>query len=155
MVLGLGLLLPTPDGLSEAGQRILAVLAFAVILWMTEAVSYPVSAALILSLVAILLGLAPSLDDPNVILGTKEALKWSLSGFSSSAVALVAGALFLAAAMRETGLDRRIALLVLSRVGSSTRGILMGVILVSIILSFLVPSTRTELYRKNRKKSKL
>lgn len=141
MVLGLGLLLPTPDGLSEAGQRILAVLAFAVILWMTEAVSYPVSAALILSLVTILLGLAPSLDDPNVILGTKEALKWSLSGFSSSAVALVAGALFLAAAMRETGLDRRIALLVLSRVGSSTRGILMGVILVSIILSFLVPST--------------
>lgn len=141
MVLVIGLLLPTPEGLSVAGQRTLAILAFSVILWMTEAVSYPVSAALILSLAALLLGLTPSADDPNVMLGTKEALKMALSGFSNSAVALVAGALFLAAAMQETGLDKRIALLVLSRVGSSTRGILIGVILVSIILSFLVPST--------------
>lgn len=141
MVLVIGLLLPTPEGLSVAGQRTLAILAFSVILWMTEAVSYPVSAAFILSLAALLLGLTPSADDPNVMLGTKEALKMALSGFSNSAVALVAGALFLAAAMQETGLDKRIALLVLSRVGSSTRGILIGVILVSIILSFLVPST--------------
>src|SRR5690606_20280281 len=79
--------------------------------------------------------------DPNAILGTQEALKMALSGFGNSAVALVAGALFLAAAMQETGLDKRIALLVLSRVGSSVRGILLGVILVSMILSFLVPST--------------
>lgn len=140
-VLATGLLLPAPDGLSEAGQRSLAVLAFAVILWITEAVSYPVSAALILSLVAIMLGGAPNPDDPNAILGTQEALKMALSGFGNSAVALVAGALFLAAAMQETGLDKRIALLVLSRVGSSVRGILLGVILVSMILSFLVPST--------------
>ena len=102
---------------------------------------YPVSVVLILSLVAIMLGGAPNPDDPNAILGTQEALKMALSGFGNSAVALVAGALFLAAAMQETGLDKRIALLVLSRVGSSVRGILLGVILVSMILSFLVPST--------------
>src|SRR5260370_38381531 len=35
--------LPTPEGLSIAGQRMLAVLAFAVIVWMTEALDYAVS----------------------------------------------------------------------------------------------------------------
>jgi len=34
--------LPTPEGLSIAGQRMLAVLAFAVIAWMTEALDYAV-----------------------------------------------------------------------------------------------------------------
>ena len=38
------LLLPTPAGLPVAGQRMLAVLAFAVIVWMTEALDYAVSA---------------------------------------------------------------------------------------------------------------
>ncbi|MGD8191303.1 DASS family sodium-coupled anion symporter [Brevibacillus ginsengisoli] len=135
------LLLPTPAGLAVAGQRALAVLVFAVILWMSEAVSYPVSAALVLALATLLLGLAPSLDDPHKILGTKESLDMALSGFSNSAVALVAGALFLAAAMQVTGLDKRIALVILSKVGSSTRGILFGAIMVAVVLSFLVPST--------------
>lgn len=38
------LILPNPDSLPLVGQRALAVLAFAVVLWVTEAVSYPVSA---------------------------------------------------------------------------------------------------------------
>jgi hypothetical protein len=33
-------LLPTPEGLPVAGQRMLALLAFAVIVWMTEALDY-------------------------------------------------------------------------------------------------------------------
>ena len=39
--------LPTPEGLSVAGQRMLAVLIFAVIVWMTEALDYAVSAVVI------------------------------------------------------------------------------------------------------------
>ena len=56
------------------------------------------------------------------------------------ALALVAGALFIAAAMTHTGLDRRIALVTLTRVGTSTRGILLGAIAVTILLSLVVPS---------------
>ena len=41
------MLLPTPEGLSIAGQRMLAVLAFAVIVWMTEALDHAVSAIVI------------------------------------------------------------------------------------------------------------
>lgn len=134
------LLLPLPEGLPLAGKRGLAVLAFAIMLWVTEAVSYPVSAAFITALLTILLGISPSLDGSEGLIGTKFSLEWALSGFSSAAVALVAGALFLSAAMQETGLDRRLALMVLSKVGSTIRGILLGVILVGILLALLIPS---------------
>lgn len=139
-VLILIVLLPNPADLPVAGQRALAILAFAVILWMTEAVSYPVSAAMIIALLAMLLGLAPALEDPNVLMGTKKALSMALGGFSNSAVALVAAALFLAAAMQATNLHKRLALFILSKVGVKTGAIVFGAILVSIILAFFVPS---------------
>ena len=58
------LLLPTPADLSVAGHRMLAILAFAIILWMTEAVDYGVSAILIAALMAFLLGWAPNVANP-------------------------------------------------------------------------------------------
>lgn len=134
------LLLPTPDDLPIMGHRALAVLAFAIILWVTEAVTYPVSAAMIVSLLTLLLGLSPKMDNPDALLTTKEALKMALGGFASPAVALVAGALFLAAAMQATNLHKRLALYILSKVGAKTGAIVFGAILVSIILAFFVPS---------------
>jgi solute carrier family 13 (sodium-dependent dicarboxylate transporter), member 2/3/5 len=134
------ILLPNPGDLPVMGQRALAILAFAVILWMTEAVAYPVSAAMIIGLITLLLGLAPDMANPDVLLGTKGALKMALAGFSNSAVALVAAALFLAAAMQATNLHQRLALFILSKVGVKTGAIVFGSILVSIILAFFVPS---------------
>lgn len=135
------LMLPTPAGLPPAGHRALAILTFALIVWVTEAVSYPVSAFLIMGLTVMLLGLGPGIDDPAKTMGTGQALGLALEGFASSAAALVAGALFLSAAMQATGLDRRIALVVLSRVGSRTRNVLIGSILVGMIMALLIPST--------------
>ena len=135
------LLMPTPDGLPVAGHRMLAVLAFAVIVWMTEALDYAVSAVVIAALMAFLLGLSPNPANPNVLMGTSAGLGLAFSGFANTALALVAAALFLAAAMTATGLDKRIALVVLSRVGTETRHVVMGAILVGFIMAFLVPST--------------
>ncbi|MFJ7737232.1 DASS family sodium-coupled anion symporter [Lysinibacillus sp. NPDC097287] len=132
--------LPNNGDLPVVGQRALAILAFAIILWVTEAVSYPVSSAMIIAISAVSLGLAPSMEDPSVELGTKAALKMALGGFSNSAVALVAAALFLAAAMQITNLHKRLALWVLSMVGTKTKAIVFGAILVSIVLAFFVPS---------------
>ncbi len=73
-------------------------------------------------------------------LGTEDALKMALGGFSSSSVALVGAALFLAVAMQITNLHKRIALLILSMVGTKTKAIVFGAILVSIVLAFFVPS---------------
>ncbi len=135
------ILLPTPTGLPVAGHRMLGILVFSIIVWMTDCISYPVSAAVIIALIAFILGLAPDIAAPSKLIGTTQALTIAMSGFSNTALALVGGALFIAAAMTKTGLDKRIALLVLSKIGAKTNRILIGVILVGLILSFFVPST--------------
>jgi solute carrier family 13 (sodium-dependent dicarboxylate transporter), member 2/3/5 len=135
------LALPAPQGLPYAGQIMLGLLAFSVILWITEAVDYAISAVLIVALMAFLLGLAPSAAKPDAPLGTSAALGLALGGFANTALALVAAATFLSAGMMITGLDKRIALFVLSRAGASTSRVVIGAIGVGIVLSFLVPST--------------
>jgi anion transporter len=135
------LLLPTPVGLPVAGHRMLAILVFAVIVWMTEAVDYAVSAVVIAALMAFLLGFSPNPQNPSVLMGTSAGLTLAFSGFANTALVLVASALFLAAAMTATGLDRRIALTILSRVGTETRHVVVGTILVGFVIAFLVPST--------------
>ncbi len=135
------LLLPTPAGLPVAGHRMLAILAFAVIIWMTEAIDYAVSAIVIAVLMAFLLGLAPSVANPKVLLGTSGALTLAFGGFANTALVLVASALFLAAAMSATGLDKRIALNILSRVGTKTNHVVIGTIVVGFVIALMVPST--------------
>jgi sodium-dependent dicarboxylate transporter 2/3/5 len=135
------LLLPTPEGLPVAGHRMLAILAFAVIVWMTEAVDYAVSAIIIAALMAFLLGFAPTVANPKVLMGTSAALTLAFSGFTNTALVLVASALFLAAAMTVTGLDKRIALNILSRSGTETKHVVIGTILVGFVIAFMVPST--------------
>jgi solute carrier family 13 (sodium-dependent dicarboxylate transporter), member 2/3/5 len=133
--------LPTPAGLPVAGHRMLAILAFAVVVWMTEALDYAVSAVVIAALIAFLVGTAPNPANPKLLMGTGAALGLAFSGFANTALALVAAALFLAAAMMTTGLDKRIALVILARVGTETRQVIMGSILVGFVLAFMVPST--------------
>lgn len=135
------LLMPTPAGLPVAGKVMLGILLFSVIVWMTDSVSYPVSAAIITALMAFLIGMSPSVADPKTVYGTARGLTMALAGFSNTAHALVTGALFIAAAMMQTGLDKRIALVVLSKIGARTNRVLAGVIFVGFILSFFVPST--------------
>ena len=134
------LMLPEFPGLSIAGQRMQAVLAFAVIVWMSEAMDYAVSSVVIVALMAFLLGTAPNPKNPAVMLGTGGGLQMALAGFSNSALALVAAALFISVAMTASGLDRRIALRTLSLIGTGPRSILISSIVITILLSFLVPS---------------
>jgi anion transporter len=134
------LLLPTPSGLSVAGHRMLAIFGFAVVVWVADTLDYAVSAAAIAALMAFFLGISPNLTNPSVPMGSVQGLTIAMGGFASTALALVAAALFLAAAMTVTGLDRRIALLILSRVGTRTNRIVIGAIVASTVMALLVPS---------------
>ena len=145
LVLGIILALPSPDTLSTGGHRMIGILAFAIILWMSSAVSYPVSATIITALTALLLGFAPNPEAPAKLYGTSNALKLIISGFSSPAMVLVGAAMFISVAMRKTGLDRRIALNVLSAVGTKVSRIYLGVIITGFILAFFVPSATARL----------
>ena len=96
----IGSFMPPLPGLPHAGQVMLGILAFAVILWMTEALDYAVSAVVIGALMIVLLALspAPGQEAAGTVMGTRAALPYALSGFSNSAVVLVdpASAPFLA-----------------------------------------------------------
>lgn len=119
----------------------LAILAFAVIVWMTEALDYSVSAVVIAAFMTFLLAYAPDPAKSTAAMGTGPALNLALSSFANSAVALVAAACFIASAMTATGLDRRIALVVLSKVDAKTNHIVIGTMAVGFLLAFIVPST--------------
>src|SRR5690242_1663672 len=84
------LLLPVPAGLPIAGHRMLAILAFAVVAWMTEAIDYAVSGIVIAALMAFLLGFSPNPTSPETVMGTTAGLTLAFSGFSSTALVLVA-----------------------------------------------------------------
>jgi di/tricarboxylate transporter len=58
-------LAPTPAGLSIAGQRMLAVFGFAVIVWVTDALDYAVSAVVILVIGAIVVSTVLALPVPS------------------------------------------------------------------------------------------
>ena len=59
---------------------------------------------MIAALMAFLLGFSPNPANPKVLLSTSAGLGLAFSGFANTALALVASALFVAAAMTGTGL---------------------------------------------------
>jgi sodium-dependent dicarboxylate transporter 2/3/5 len=132
--------LPQPAGLSVAGQHMLGIFAFAVIVWMTEAVDYAASSVILMALIAFLLGTAPDPAHPERLLGTQAGLSAALAGFTNSAVGLIAAALVIATAMAITGLDRRIAFKVVSLIGTSPSRILIGIIVIMAVLAFFIPT---------------
>lgn len=90
---------PAPD-LSREAHLLLAVFAWTVVYWVTEALPVPVT-ALMSSVLAVLLGIAPA----TVV----------LAAYADPIVFLFIGSFIVAEAMKETGLDRRFALAVLDR----------------------------------------
>jgi solute carrier family 13 (sodium-dependent dicarboxylate transporter), member 2/3/5 len=134
------LILPQPAGLSIAGQHMLGIFGFAVIVWMTEAVDYAASSVILMALMAFLLGFAPDPARPDHLLGTSRALSAAMDGFTNPAVALIAASLVIATAMAITGLDKRLAFIVISLIGTSRGRLLVGTIVVMAVLAFFVPT---------------
>lgn len=132
--------MPQIDGLSIAGQRVLGVLAFAVYVWITESMPYPVSAIAIVFFLTMSVGLSPEKGTTGKLMGTSKALSFAMSGFVNSGWVLVAAGLFLAEAVRLTGLDRRIALNILRIVGTEPKRIIGGTMIAGFILAFIIPS---------------
>jgi sodium-dependent dicarboxylate transporter 2/3/5 len=115
----------TPDGRSLAG-----ILAAVCVLWVTETLPLPVT-ALLGALLCIVLGVAP--------------VKTVLAYFADPIVFLFIGSFMLARAMTIHGLDRRIALGVLSVpwVGGHPARVLAGMGLVTGFISMWVSNTAT------------
>lgn len=126
MVCWLVLSLPAQEGLSVAGQKSIALLAWLLTLYATEPIPLPIA-----SLMAVPM---------SVFLGLAKINK-ALLGFSSSALFMLVGAFIMAAAMERSRVAERCTYWLLSKIGCSATRITLGVTFANILLAFMVPST--------------
>jgi len=120
------LLAPAPAGLSAKGWHTLLLMVYTITLWVTEAIEPPLTALLVM----LLLSLLGILSFPQAVAGFGDAMIW-----------LLLGVYLISAAMRESGLDRRIALNMLHLARGYTRAILLMVNLTTTIFVFLLPAS--------------
>ena len=124
------LLLPAPEGLSEAGWHVAAVGLLMAVWWITEAI--PIAATALVPLVAFpLLGVAPISD--------------AAAPYANPLIFLFMGGFVIAIAMQAWGLHRRIALTIVRFVGVRPASIVIGFIITSAFLSMWVSNTATAL----------
>lgn len=125
---GVVLLLPTPEGLSVEGWRVVALLTLMATWWASEAI--PVPATSILPIIAL-----PLLGVGSVAQATAP--------FANPVIYLLLGGFIIALSLEEWGLHRRIALSVLAKVGDHKLAILAGFMAVSAFLSMWISNTAT------------
>ncbi len=122
------LLAPAPAGLELAGWRTVAVAALMATWWMTDAVPIPATALLPLVLFP-MLNIAPITE--------------AAAPFANPLIYLYAGGFTIAIGMQRWGLHRRIALGIVSRIGTQPRHIILGFMLASAFMSMWVSNTAT------------
>jgi len=128
LLLGI-LLAPTPPGLTEAGQRVLAVMALAVVLWATEALPVAVT-----GLLGVLL---------LVVLGAVPGLEAALYGFSQPVSYFLIGILTLGLAVHRSGLAERLAVYLIRMAGGSPHRLYIQMLVSFAALTFALPSAST------------
>ena len=129
------------DGLSPEGHRILAVFLMAIVLWVTEAIPLHATAALIILLEILLIS-----DQALVSTGVDfDAPTYGsfFSALSHPVLMLFLGGFFLADGAAKFNLDRNLARVMLRPFGTSPRGILLGLMLVTAAFSMFMSNTAT------------
>lgn len=125
------LILPPPAGLSPAAWRYFALFITVITGMMVEPVPAPAVG---------FLGIAVAATFQLVAPGPEASLRWALSGFSNGTVWLVFSAFMFALGYERTGLGRRIALMLVRRLGGSTLGLGYAIVLADIVLGPFTPS---------------
>lgn len=122
------LVLPTPEGLSPEGWRTAAVAFLMATWWVSEAIPIPVTA------------LVPLVLFP--VLGIAD-MSAAAAPYGNDLVFLSMGGFFIAMAMQKWGLHRRVALAIVSRVGTSPSRLVLGFMLATAFLSMWISNTAT------------
>jgi sodium-dependent dicarboxylate transporter 2/3/5 len=120
---------PAPAGLPTDAQYALATMVFAAVLWISGALPLAVT-AISIPLLLTLLGVYPGFEP-------------ALSGFADPIIFLFLGTFVLAGAMGKHDLDRRVALALVARVGTSPRRLVLGVMVTTAGLSMVISNTAT------------
>jgi sodium-dependent dicarboxylate transporter 2/3/5 len=122
------LFLPAPDGMSPEAWRTAAAALWMAIWWIGEAVPIPATALLPLALFP--------------TLGVLE-IGAAAAPYANPVIFLFMGGFMIAAALEQSGMHRRLALVILSRVGTRPRGIVLGFMIATALTSMWVSNTAT------------
>jgi solute carrier family 13 (sodium-dependent dicarboxylate transporter), member 2/3/5 len=131
LILIAGLLVPkiyVIPGLGQEGTTMLGITFIAALLWMTEAVSIGVTGLVIILLQSIT-GILP--------------LRTGLAFIANPVNAVVLVGFLLAAALVQCGLDKRISLLIITRMGEKTSRLMLGMMISAAFLSMWMSNTAT------------
>ncbi len=124
------MVVPAPEGLSEAGWRTAGVGLWMAVWWATEAI--PVAVTAVLPLV-----LFP-------LLGIRD-MRATAAPFANPIIYLFLGGFMVALAIERWDLHRRIALTILTAMGANARALVGGFMLAAALLSMWVTNTSTTL----------
>lgn len=122
------LLAGPPDGMSDAAWRTAAVAALMAIWWVTEAI--PIAATALVPLVLFpVLGVA--------------AMPAAAAPYANPIIFLFLGGFLMAAALQRVALHRRLALAIVSAVGTRPDRLVLGFIVATAVISMWVSNTAT------------
>jgi sodium-dependent dicarboxylate transporter 2/3/5 len=132
------------DGLTVIQQRIIAIFAFATLMWVLEVVSSWATSVGIIVLMLLFTsnsGIAPFMTGEN--LGEPLAYKNIMACFADPVIMLFIGGFVLAIAAGKTGLDAQLAKVLLKPFGRKSENVLLGFILITGLFSMFVSNTAT------------
>ncbi len=133
--------LPVPAGLTPHAWYYFAIFSAVIVGLVTEPLPGAAVGLLGVILIAVL-GLpfsAAQHADPTFSL-PGETIKWALAGFANSVVWLIFGAFVFAMGYEKTGLGRRVALVLVQRLGGHTLGLGYAITLADLVLAPFTPS---------------
>ena len=132
------------DGLTVIQQRIIAIFAFATLMWIMEVVS---SWATSLGIIVLMLlftsdsGINFMMSGDNI--GEKLSYVKIMASFADPTIMLFIGGFILAIAAAKTGLDAQLARALLKPFGTKSENVLLGFILITGLFSMFVSNTAT------------
>jgi len=126
----LTLLVPAPEGLSDAGWRTAGAAALMAVFWITEPIPIPATALL------------PLVLFPALGLGD---IRETAAPFANPIVFLFLGGFIIALAMQRWRLHRRVAIALIGALGTRPPAIVAGFLLSSALISMWVSNTATAL----------
>ncbi len=125
VIVGIGIAaLPTPQGLTRAAHLVLAITAFTIVLWASQAINNGVASILMMGLL-----IAAGIPVPRAV-----------SGFGGGAFWTLLTVLFYGFAMKKTGLAERLSYYILSLFPGTYSGILSAFFAIGFVLALGIPS---------------
>lgn len=122
------ILSPAPEAMPPEAWRMVAIAIWMVVWWLSEAVPIPATALVPLALMP--------------LLGVLD-MKTTAANYGNPLIFLFLGGFLLAAGMQRVGLHRRIALKIVTAIGTTPSRIVLGFMLATAFLSMWISNTAT------------